>query len=427
MKTNNLLSAKAALLTIFLLLGICSVSTASSFSASFNGNWSNASTWGGNNPGFDLLTGNSVVIPAGVTVTLDSDLTINGTISLAGGTLDLSGRNLNINGSISASGTGAIIGNNSSSIAFNGYGGAGTLVFASGSEVINNLTINIHTNSGVFLGSALTVNGLLTLESGSLAIGDNDLVVAGKGIIQGGSSSSYVMIAGTGSLVILLPNSGITCMFPVGTQSNYAPVAVTNNLGEAAAFSVSAYDGVLSGGSTGNNICLDQNMVNTSWNVTSSTSATANFDVEMFWNTNMQLNSFNNTQAYVSQYTVKGWDTQACGTAKVNSDGSFSLKLAGVTAYSQFAVFGQSATTAINNVTANTGMSLYPNPASSSINISLAQTANYPLLKVFDVQGKEVIIQQIENSLTVLNINELQRGTYFASLNGQAAQKFIKE
>jgi hypothetical protein len=147
----------------------------------------------------------------------------------------------------------------------------------------------------------------------------------------------------------------------------------------------------------------------------------------MFWNTNMQLNSFNNTQAYVSQYTVKGWDTQACGTAKVNSDGSFSLKLAGVTAYSQFAVFGQSATTAINNVTANTGMSLYPNPASSSINISLAQTANYPLLKVFDVQGKEVIIQQIENSLTVLNINELQRGTYFASLNGQAAQKFIKE
>ena len=59
--------------------------------------------------------------------------------------------------------------------------------------------------------------------------------------------------------------------------------------------------------------------------------------------------------------------------------------------------------------------------------IGKVKTSNYPLLKVFDAQGKEVITQQIENNLTVLNINELQSGTYFASLNGQTAPKFIKE
>ena len=427
MKPNNLLSAKNALLIFFVMFGISSTSIASSFTASFNGNWSTASTWGGNNPGFDVSTGNNVSIPAGVTIMLDSELTINGTLSLTGGTLNLNGWNLKINGGILTTGLGSVIGNINSDVSFNGFGGAGNIVFASGSQVINNLTINIGANAGMFLGSALTVNGVLSLQNGFLGIGDNNLTVAGKGIIQGGSISSYVMAAGTGSLIISVPNSGTPYMFPLGTQNNYAPVAVTNHSETAADFSIVAFEGVLAEGNTGSNICQDQSMVNTSWNVSSSITNGANVTLEMFWNTNMQGAGFNNTQAYISQYGTKGWDVQASNTAMVNSDGSFSLKLAGFTSFSQFAVFGQNTSTGVSNVVANTGMSLFPNPASGSINLSLAQTANYPLLKIFDAQGREVITLQIENNLTVLNIHELQSGTYFASLNGQPAQKFIKE
>ena len=427
MKTNNLLSAKATLLTILILFGVSRASNASSFIASFSGNWSNASNWDGGRPGFDISSNDNVVIPSGVTLVLDADLTVNGNLTLNGGSLNLNGKNLTIIGGISSIGLGSLIGNKSSDITFNGFGGAGNLVFASGSQVINNLTINIGANSGMFLGSGLTVAGTLTLTNGFLAIGNYNLLIAGKGSIQGGSSSSYVMNNGTGSLMIDVPNNNMPFVFHVGTQNNYAPVAITNNSTSSGVFAVTAQEGVLALGTSGNDMCDAQRMVNTSWNVSSSIADNTNIKLELFWNTNMQVNGFNNTQAYMSQYTSTGWNTAEATTATLNSNGSFSLKLEGVTSLTQFAVFGKNSTTGIKNVAADASFNLYPNPATQTINIEVAATTNFPILKIFDVAGNQVISQQVENNVTSLDINGLSRGVYFASLNGAAATKFIKE
>jgi hypothetical protein len=427
MKTNTLLSAKATILTIFLLLGISRASIGSSFIASFNGSWSSPSSWGGNNPGFNVAGGNNVTIPAGVTVILDSDLTVDGYLNLEGGTLNLNGQNLTVNGAINTTGLGSIIGNVNSNVVFSGYGGAGNIVFAPGSQVINSLTVNIGANSGIFLGSGLTVSGTLSLVNGYLGIGDNNLVISEKGNIQGGSASNYIITNGTGSLTIAVPATGTPYIFQVGTQNNYAPVAVTNNSDAPGMFSVSAIEGVLTNGNTGSDMCNTQSMVNTSWNISSTLRANADVSLEMFWNTNMQVNGFNNAQAYASQYTTDGWNTNDYTTATANNNGSFSLKLAGVTSFSQYAVFGKNTATGIKNIAADPSFSLYPNPASGVINLSVAETASFPILKIYDASGKEISSQQVENSLTTLDISNLSGGIYFASLNGATAQKFIKE
>jgi hypothetical protein len=426
MKTS-IHTAKAALLTIALLFGCSRASMATSYTASFNGNWSSASSWGGRGPGFNIQNGNNISIPAGVTLVLDGDLIINGDLALNGGTLNLNGQSLTINGDIVTTGLGSIVGNKNSDIAFNGYGGAGNIVFAAGNQVIRSLTINIGSNNGVFLGSDLTVSGELSLIRGTIGIGNSNLIISEKGNVQGGSSSSYVINTGTGNLTMAVPNSGSATMFQVGTQNGYAPVAITNNSATAGNFSVYATEGVLTGGCVGNRMPGDQCMVNTSWNVSSSITTNANYNLEMFWNSDMQINGFNNTQAYLSQFTAGAWSGNEFSTAMVNASGLFSLQMAGATSFSQFAVFGKNAATGINNLTANSSVSLYPNPAVNYINLSLTQTDNYPVLKIFDVAGNEVSSQQIENSHTSLDITSLSSGIYFASLNGVAAQKFIKE
>src|SRR5665647_3207830 len=76
MKKNYFLQ-KATILTITLLLGVSYASMAATFTATTTGNWSSATTWGGTGPSFNITGVDNVIIPLGVTVTLDANLTID--------------------------------------------------------------------------------------------------------------------------------------------------------------------------------------------------------------------------------------------------------------------------------------------------------------------------------------------------------------
>ncbi|MCB0452883.1 MAG: T9SS type A sorting domain-containing protein, partial [Aequorivita sp.] len=59
-------------------------------------------------------------------------------------------------------------------------------------------------------------------------------------------------------------------------------------------------------------------------------------------------------------------------------------------------------------------ISLYPNPASSTINLKNAENAN---VQVFDVLGKLILSQ---NNIAVdaqINVSQLQAGTYFMKIS----------
>jgi hypothetical protein len=417
---RNLYTQKAIMLTIILVAGMNCASIAGTFTASTSGNWSNATTWGGNNPGFNITSGGNVVIPSGVTVVLDSNLVVEGALSLSGGELDLNGQNLTINGVITTTGSGCIIGNATSNISFNGYGGAGNMVFTPRKQVINNLTINIGANSGVFLGSGLTVSGILSLMNGYLGVGDNDLTISTKGNIEGGSSSSYIMTTGTGSLIMNVANSGVPYIFHVGTQNNYAPFAVTNNSATAGSFGVYAFEGLPAGGETVNGVSSSQPMVNTTWNLSSPTISDANINVQAFWSASMQINGFNSSQAYISQYMAGWWSANTPSTAMVNTNGLYSLQLNNVTSLGQFAVFGyMPVSTGMAPISSTANFEVYPNPVSDDLTIKNINGIDNVYVDIVDITGKVVNRYKMTDYTTNLSLSHLAAGNYFVKLHNE--------
>ena len=362
------------------------------------------------------------------TVLLGSNVTVAGTLALSGGTLDLNGQSLTISGTITPTGTGAINGNIASNITFNGIGNAGTLVFTTLGQTINNLTINIGTSGSVALGSAATIGGTLTLAQGNINIGSYNLTIPVTGTLTGGSSTSYVVTSDTGSLIMTVANAGAAATYQVGTMANYAPVTVTNNSTLAGNFSVIAHPGAFAQGITGTDLSLTQPVVNTSWEVSSSLVTGANVDLQMLWSTAMQVNAFDNTQAYVSHYTGGAWNTSAITAATAHAGGTYSLSLTGVTSFSPFAVFGKNTnTTAIHDIKSEIAFTIYPNPANNLLQVSIPLTSGVQTFKVFDILGNQIISQPVENAVTSLDISKYASGIYFISVDNTSTKKFIKE
>src|ERR1043165_7871521 len=71
---------------------------ATTYTASMSGSFGSTSTWGGAIPS-NIMNGDIIRIQAGVTVVVDEDLDMSGTLKLNSGTLALNGHNLNFNSS----------------------------------------------------------------------------------------------------------------------------------------------------------------------------------------------------------------------------------------------------------------------------------------------------------------------------------------
>jgi hypothetical protein len=362
------------------------------------------------------------------TVLLGSNVIVSGTLALSGGTLDLNGQSLTVSGAITPTGTGAIVGNIASNITLNGIGNAGTLVFATVAQTINNLTVNIGSSGSIALGSPATIGGTLTLAQGNINIGSYDLTIPSTGTVTGGSSASYIITSDTGSLIMTVANAGATATYQVGTLANYAPVTVTNNSTLAGSFSVIAHPGVFAQGTTGTDLSLTQPVVNTSWEVSSSLSTGVNVGLQMLWSTAMQVNAFDNTQAYISHYTGGAWNTSAITAATAHAGGTYSLALTGVTSFSPFAVLGKNTnTTAIRDIKAEIAFTIYPNPANNLLQISIPASGTPQTLKVFDMLGNQMISQPVETAVTSLDISKFASGVYLVSVDNTSTKKFIKE
>ena len=90
---------------------------------------------------------------------------------------------------------------------------------------VNNLTIN---NSGgnVTLAASVTVNGALTLTSGDIVAGANQVILASAASVSGASTSSYVN--GTVQKAFGSTGGGQSFTFPIGNASNYLPLSLAS-------------------------------------------------------------------------------------------------------------------------------------------------------------------------------------------------------
>ena len=134
-------------------------------------------------------------------VTLTSNLTISGVLTLSGGTLAVDTRTLTLNGGAIVTSGGTLTTTSNSSLSFGGSN-TGPLTIPSSVVSLSNLTLDNSASARVDINSNLSIAGDLALNSGTLSIGANTLTLAGtvsrtSGFLRGGTSSNLAIQGGT--------------------------------------------------------------------------------------------------------------------------------------------------------------------------------------------------------------------------------------
>jgi autotransporter-associated beta strand protein len=188
------------------------------------------------------VSSGSLVVDAGVTLTISGTYTGGGTITN--------------NGKIIVKGSSMFPGSTSTVSAMN--------------------SLEINRSAGVTLDKDISVTGTLTLTDGVLDIGSNTLTVSGS--ITGATAAKYIKTSSTGGLKRSVSTSAVS--YPVG-NSGYNPVMLTNKTGTADDFTVRVIDEVYANGtSSGSTVSMLR--VKRTWDITKGTaSANAGSGVDL--------------------------------------------------------------------------------------------------------------------------------------------------
>ncbi|MFI5252131.1 MAG: T9SS type A sorting domain-containing protein [Bacteroidota bacterium] len=124
--------------------------------------------------------------------TLQGPLTVNGTLNLTSGVLNIGANTLTLMNPVTV-GTGTLVGGGSSAVTIAGT--ASGINLPSSLSALNNLTIN--NGNGTALQGPLSVAGAVTLTSGALTTGANTLTVTGSTpiVVTGGSLGTPSIVA----------------------------------------------------------------------------------------------------------------------------------------------------------------------------------------------------------------------------------------
>ncbi len=180
-----------------------------------------------------------VTVVSGTTVKINPASTVNSSENLvlnSGGTLDVQGtlilkKNLvNQNAAANSLGTGTVV--------FSGT----AIQTISGQNIIQDMTLNNAT--GLTVGGSTRVNGVMTLTSGLVTLGANNLLLGPLASVAGAPSAANMVVAtGGGELRKEYATAG-SFVFPVGDATGaaeYSPVTLAFNSGT---FGAGNYAGV---------------------------------------------------------------------------------------------------------------------------------------------------------------------------------------
>jgi hypothetical protein len=353
-------------------------------------------------------------------VSINSNLTVAGLLTLNKGSLNLNAYKLHLTGAFSSTSSGTFQGNASSSLFINNTAAAfgDTLNFASSQAMLDSLSINAMPSSWVWLGSGLTVENL-SMMSGGIALTNGDLTINSTGSIMGYDSTKYINTTGSGSLIMNVNISSPYVVFPVGTNSNYSPASLQIISGTAGMFHVNVANGMWSNGTNGSNLALTQSVVNRTWFIQEPTqTGTLNANLQVKWKSSEEMNNFDRTHAYISHYNNAAWDMSSIGAAISASGSYYQMTRSNVSSFSPFAVVDQNAVTGIEKTIANNvNLSMYPNPVANFITIDFKNT-DAKFVEVYNEIGSKVYSAEIINKDTLhkADISSLPAGVYYVKI-----------
>ncbi|WP_276133727.1 T9SS type A sorting domain-containing protein [Polluticoccus soli] len=373
-------------------------------------------------------------VPAADSVLLTANWTLDDTLWLNSGKFVLNGNNVTIggNGTVGAGGSGTISSTQSSSILITSNNSfLGSLNFTPNADVVNTLLINFaNSNATVKLGSDLNIYTNLLLTNGKLDLDGNFLALGTSASVTGGSSASYVITSDDGGMSMDVP-AGTTGTFMVGTAANFAPIAVTANPGSAGGVtSVGVNTGLQSGIFVGTDLALTQPVVNATWVVATDATTNVNMNIAPMWSPAMEVNGFNRTEAFVSANTNGTWDVMPAGAATA-SGSLYTMTRSNVTSdIGAYSVMDKDAVNSVEEVKADKGFVLYPNPVVNTLYFKMAASLNAPMqVNIYDLAG-HLVKTAVANASNGVSVADLPSGFYTAQFNSgdhKATEKFVKQ
>jgi len=248
------------------------------FSGGGNTTYSNYGT------GTTAIYWEDIQVSNNTTLTLNSDLGLNGVVSTAMLTIDAgstliagtyqiisgtAGETWLINGTLKTAKTAGLDGGLTTTLKSTNspiitLGSASTIVYnsAAGAQTVTahsdyaNLTINNTSGSTSTLAGASTVSGVLYMQNGRLTTtSTNTLSVTNtaSNAIQGGSTTSFI----NGPLTWSLPSLSVSASvytWPIGQSSNYYPFSLTSLTTTTPVITAEAFNSSTGGGSAGANL-----------------------------------------------------------------------------------------------------------------------------------------------------------------------------
>lgn len=150
---------------------------AATITATVSGNWSSSATWsGGTSPG-GSITGDNIVIPAGITVTMDQDVQV-GTL----GSIAVSGSLTTTSNSLTINSLGSLSGNGYMTMQYLEIANGGTMSY-SGSMTVHKF---VNSSLALTLAAQVMLMDTMHLKAGSLTLG------SGSNLTMSGSSNIKV-------------------------------------------------------------------------------------------------------------------------------------------------------------------------------------------------------------------------------------------
>lgn len=187
----------------------------------------------------------------------------------------------------------------------------------------SSLTLNNY--SGFVINGNVNISGALTLTSGNIRLGSNNLTV---GSISGGSSSNYVVTDGTGQLTINNVSGAVT--FPVG-RTSYNPLILNNTGGTVDNFSVGVQN------SFDHNTPDNNQTVSRQWNISEGTPGGSNAVLTFQWGSSDEGNAVNHSILSVGHWNSSGF-YEYISTGTTNGSNPFTITTSPVSSFSPYII-----------------------------------------------------------------------------------------
>lgn len=180
---------------MFLFLLLAGATKAANFTAIASGNWSSSLTWGGTAPSF-TNSGDNIIIPATITVTMDNNVTMGGALAA----MDVEGKLQGSATTYMTVTTGTVSGAGTIASGYVQFGEGAVLLFSGAitTDYYSNSALLLKTTGTVTVNKAMTLSaGVLSLEQGSsVSLASSAMIILSGGTVtsNGGSlvlSSTY--------------------------------------------------------------------------------------------------------------------------------------------------------------------------------------------------------------------------------------------